>query len=388
MPSLTPDAVPATNIYKFIRIPDDRLIVGAVTSGLSYLTKEWAWEAFGDMTPAEIAGEMVNLLNQYINWSGSLIGSMMPYPGELPPDGCLPCDGEEYLREDYPELYAYLLGSPYAIDSDTFMTPYFPGRVVMAANEDYFPHDEVGAETHTLTVDEIPAHSHTYTPAVLNLDLESPGAPDIFGAGVGSSTNTGNTGGGDAHNNLQPSIAFNWCIVAGRSYIPPIPPPVYETLWGYAAPTIDGTGAPTGNFGTRIIPAVDGRIIGIKIYTTGGVASDYQGRLYNSAGTTVLGTATAIANINGWVDAIFSTPIDVTGGVSYVAAGFVVGFGAPYDAGLFTSAVINGNLTAPADNAGTGQRNGLFNTSGTQSFPFMDANAQICFFVDVIFEAD
>lgn len=64
-----------------------------------------------------------------------------------------------------------------------------------------------GAKTHTLTVSEIPAHTHTYT---------SPDAPQSVipvGLGVNNSlpsrtegTATGSTGGGAPHNNLQPYI--------------------------------------------------------------------------------------------------------------------------------------------------------------------------------------
>lgn len=58
-----------------------------------------------------------------------------------------------------------------------------------------------GAETHTLTTDEIPAHTHTYGIA----DVGAAGAAVDSGDG-GTSNTTGSTGGGSAHNNLQPYI--------------------------------------------------------------------------------------------------------------------------------------------------------------------------------------
>lgn len=67
-----------------------------------------------------------------------------------------------------------------------------------------------GAKTHVLTVDELPAHNHT-----LKLGAGSTG-PAVFNGSNGNvttddTTSIQNTGGGQAHNNLQPYITvFMW----------------------------------------------------------------------------------------------------------------------------------------------------------------------------------
>jgi translation elongation factor EF-G len=65
-----------------------------------------------------------------------------------------------------------------------------------------------GAETHTLSIAEMPAHTHTYGKSTTT---ENMSIHDITGLRGAATTNTGSTGGGNAHNNLQPYIVvYMW----------------------------------------------------------------------------------------------------------------------------------------------------------------------------------
>lgn len=65
-----------------------------------------------------------------------------------------------------------------------------------------------GAETHTLTTPEIPAHNHTVGYAT----SASSGSNRNSVFSSGSSSNTGSTGGGGPHSNTQPWIAMSFII--------------------------------------------------------------------------------------------------------------------------------------------------------------------------------
>ena len=69
---------------------------------------------------------------------------------------------------------------------------------------------EQGAETHTLSVAELPAHTHSYDRQ--NTSTDNISIHDITRTtGGNSSATSGSTGSGTAHNNIQPSITvYMW----------------------------------------------------------------------------------------------------------------------------------------------------------------------------------
>jgi microcystin-dependent protein len=69
--------------------------------------------------------------------------------------------------------------------------------------------DTVGEETHTLSIAEIPSHTHTYSQLSTGVSgslFWGPGSNDTGAA------NTSSVGGGAAHNNLQPTSFLNFMI--------------------------------------------------------------------------------------------------------------------------------------------------------------------------------
>jgi microcystin-dependent protein len=67
-----------------------------------------------------------------------------------------------------------------------------------------------GAETHTLTTSEMPAHTHDTTGYQV---LGGGGSLQNSASATSPTANTSSsTGGGNAHNNVQPTIILNYII--------------------------------------------------------------------------------------------------------------------------------------------------------------------------------
>lgn len=178
--------------------------------------KRWSiWESPAEPLTDEDRDAIDALISEAMRELMSpIVGMIVPFITATPPDNVLPCDGSQYQRADYPALYA-ALDSVFIVDADNFTVPDLRGLTVIGSSAGHSFGSTGGAETHTLTEGELPSHAHTYTPPTLNLDLESPGAPDIFAAGIGITTLTGFVGSNQAHNNMPPFMALRYGVIAG-----------------------------------------------------------------------------------------------------------------------------------------------------------------------------
>jgi len=163
-------------------------------------------------------------------------GSISMYAGSTAPTGYLLCDGSAVSRTTYADLFT-AIGTTYGTGdgSTTFNVPNVKGKVPVGRDSGDTSFDTLGEtggeKTHTLTTTEMPSHTHIQN--AHRHDLRIGGASGGSTAykhetasGITNDETSGargvrpdyttatnqDTGGGGAHNNLQPYIVFNYII--------------------------------------------------------------------------------------------------------------------------------------------------------------------------------
>jgi len=127
------------------------------------------------------------------------------------------CDGTSYNIADYADLYS-VIGTSFGSGTGTFFVPNFVGRTAIGAGLIPGTTDtrsigyQGGSGTHTLTIPEMPSHTH-------NILARFDGGGGSGGGDLNEDfyprdASTQSTGGGSAHNNMQPYLTYNYYIRA------------------------------------------------------------------------------------------------------------------------------------------------------------------------------
>jgi len=234
MPYLTPDIAPGDTVCWTLTIPNAPDWLAIVSGALLVLGQPYSFEQYGTETPINTAKTFRDMLDNAIFHIGTcrVIGEIVCYAGSTSPTSdWLLCDGSSLLRVDYPSLFA-VIGTMYgATDGTHFNLPDLQGRTIVGVGTGSGLSarslgDSFGEETHTLITSETPSHSHVDTghthvegiavPALGAAIVGVPVPSAIPGVGVtgDGSAALSATGGDGSHNNIQPSIALNYFIVA------------------------------------------------------------------------------------------------------------------------------------------------------------------------------
>lgn len=188
----------------------DTALLPHVGDVLGSLTEEYVWLEDGD-TVADIVAASMLMLEDYYDML--LVGSVQMFFSSVP-EGWLLCDGTTYNKADYPVLWEVL---PAGMRTATqFTLPDFDEVFPMGVTAGADINSTGGENTNTLTVGQLPAHTHTYTPPTATISVETPTTP-IPGVTVGAPIATGSTGSGESVDNMPVFRGLFFAVYAGQS---------------------------------------------------------------------------------------------------------------------------------------------------------------------------
>ncbi len=152
------------------------------------------------------------------------VGEIRMFAGNFAPAGWMFCEGQMLPISEYETLFN-LIGTTYGGDGQsTFALPDLRGRLPLHMGGGYTLAETGGVEEITLTVNQIPAHSHPVLASASNamstLAYENvPAATrsvEVYTSGsvtanLAASAN-GSVGGSQAHTNFQPYLCVDFII--------------------------------------------------------------------------------------------------------------------------------------------------------------------------------
>jgi microcystin-dependent protein len=146
------------------------------------------------------------------------------------PRGWALCNGQTLPINQNQALFS-LLGTTFGGNGQTnFALPNLQGRAPTHVGNGHALGENGGEQAHTLATAELPTHTHTFNASQANANAPTPGnsmfgtsnnmyaaASNLTGVNPGTITNTG---GSQAHVNMQPFLTLSFCI-ALQGIFPP-----------------------------------------------------------------------------------------------------------------------------------------------------------------------
>lgn len=152
------------------------------------------------------------------------VGEIRMFGGNFAPAGWMLCSGQLLPISEYETLFQ-LIGTTYGGDGEsTFALPDLRGRLPLHQGSGFTLAQAGGAESVTLTVNQIPAHSHPLLASTSIPTSSSPAdnvtgqsANKLYRAAGGATAlmapgSLSPTGGSQPHDNLQPYLCVNFII--------------------------------------------------------------------------------------------------------------------------------------------------------------------------------
>lgn len=152
------------------------------------------------------------------------VGEIRMFAGNFAPAGWMLCDGQLLPISENETLFQ-LIGTTYGGDGQsTFALPDLQSRVPIHQGNGFILAQSGGVETVTLTVSQIPGHSHAFLASTDIANTANPATNVLARSGqvkmfingdasvAMSPNNVGPVGGSQPHDNLQPYLTINFII--------------------------------------------------------------------------------------------------------------------------------------------------------------------------------
>ncbi|HLX11021.1 MAG TPA: tail fiber protein [Thermoanaerobaculia bacterium] len=154
------------------------------------------------------------------------VGEIRMFAGNFAPAGWMFCEGQLLPISEYETLFN-LIGTTYGGDGQsTFALPDLRGRIPVHFGNGFTLAETGGVETVTLTVSQIPAHSHPYlattaignnaNPAGRVVAALSAAGSEYLAPAAGTlpmaAAAISSTGGSQPHDNFQPYLCIDFII--------------------------------------------------------------------------------------------------------------------------------------------------------------------------------
>jgi microcystin-dependent protein len=152
------------------------------------------------------------------------VGEIRMFAGNFAPAGWMFCEGQLLPISENETLF-FLIGTTYGGDGEsTFALPDLRGRVPIHQGNGFILAETGGAEEITLTVNQIPAHSHPKLAAGVNANQTTPQTAvlanttvvDLYRVGAAGAVlapqSIAPVGGSQPHTNFQPYLCVDFII--------------------------------------------------------------------------------------------------------------------------------------------------------------------------------
>lgn len=154
------------------------------------------------------------------------VGEIRMFAGNFAPAGWMFCEGQLLPISEYETLFN-LIGTTYGGDGQsTFALPDLRGRIPLHFGNGFTLAETGGVEEVTLTVSQIPAHSHPELVSQLAATTSDPTSAVLASAPLAttlpygtdapltslSPTSISSVGGSQPHNNFQPYLCVDFII--------------------------------------------------------------------------------------------------------------------------------------------------------------------------------